>query len=211
MVEITRRDCVVIVSGIALPTTAKRGSADTEQSQDYVNYMNVMDEVPHFPHPDEGNIIRQNGKFLYIDVKEDTSPDPENCWVETQQGEHSPLVYPKLLWEDKEVKHTMWVPAEKIDDNIKKKPFHVDHGLLFKVQENPNKLELYIDNSEQEIPDRIKNNFKQPQPDFTVSNIDYSHENKSSKVSIKVKNNRSVEKTFRACVNIKEPVRSTNL
>lgn len=79
MVEITRRDCVVIVSGIALPTVAKRGSADTEQSQNYVNYMNVMDEVPNFPHPDEGNIIRQKGKFLYVDINKDVSPNPESC------------------------------------------------------------------------------------------------------------------------------------
>ena len=103
----------------------------------------------------------------------------------------------------------MWVPAEKIDENIEKKPFRVDHGLLFKVQENPDKLHLYIENSEQEIPSKIKNNFRQPQPDFTINSIDYSHKNKSSEVSIEVNNNRSIGKTFRACVNIKEPIRST--
>lgn len=80
MPRINRRNCLKVASVAALPGIARQSAAfqPVEQQRDYVESVTVLDEVSHFPHPDEGEIVRTSGKFLYVDITEATNPDPMN-------------------------------------------------------------------------------------------------------------------------------------
>lgn len=160
--------------------------------------MTVLKEVPHFPHPDQGDILKSSGMYLYVDIKNEANPNPENSWVETNKGKSNPLSYPRILWVDGDIHHTIW--AETNDGS---KEFYVDEGMIFKIAPGSRRAEIYLDGNKQELDSNMKGEMKKGRPDFQVKNVEFRRgKNDSIKAEIDVRNNKGSPGVFRGCINI---------
>lgn len=203
MGKINRRDCLKVASMVTLPSFTGQAAAvrDGEQQHDYVTSETVLDEVCHFPHPDEGDIVRTNGKFLYVEIEDDANPDPRNSWIESHRGKHHALTYPRNLWVNDSIKHTVW--AELIDDE---KQFFVDHGMLFEIPPGSKDISLYVEGVKQNLESDTLQEIGRNRSDFSIRNVAHEKQDGETKLSIDVANNLDRPATFRTCVNVTSPL-----
>lgn len=204
MPSVNRRDCLKVASVTALPGIAGQSTAfrSGEQQRDYVESETVLDEVSHFPHPDEGGIVRTNGKFLYVEIADDANPDPMNSWIEARGDKHAPLTYPRVLWLDDSIKHTIW--AELVDDE---KQFFVDHGMLFGIPPGSEEISLYVGGEKQSLDPQTQSELRRARSDFQVTNVSHEKMEDKTRLSMDVENRLDRTSTFRACLNVTSPLR----
>ena len=198
--HLTRRSVMKLAPVTTLPTIANNVAASNHSSgrTDYIEWIEVLDELCNFPHPDQGDILRGDNKFIYIELKDETEPDPQNTWIESEEKIYNPVTYPKNIWINDTYKHTTW--KEKSNNTIQ---YRVDHGFLFEIPPSKTPTSIYIDGTKQKISKSTQNKIASRSKHFEVRNINIERKNSRTNVEAYVQNKNSEPDIFNICVNIK--------
>lgn len=200
MSSLHRRSCLKIAPSIALPTLGVKAVEGKRQNEGYISSIEMFDDLPYFPAPDQGDILRGKRSFLYVGINENSDPNPSNSWVETDQGEFTPVRYPKGLWVDDSYTHTIW--TERVEGETET---YVDDGMLFEVPKNIGDIGIYVDGVEQRIEKDVVDEITSERPKFSVNQTKLEQNGNRAGISLVVRNEAPFESTFRGCINVRDP------